>query len=381
MLLFNIALAALWKSQEPNELVGYTHGDLQSREVRLAERVCRTAGIDFHAEPLTNEIYRLETLKRGFCRTENVVFPHWHRAGAVLAAGGVGSTCAGIFGEVLGGHYGSAMLMGGLRKVATVGGALLRMSPSSDEPGPVSSRGTYDLLRLKTVAKPWYINAAFWHELSDIAARINADIKNDITRLEVRGVKTREGLVEGFLAEHRGAQYIGSQLLSCRANLDIAIPFADRDLLLVASRIPLHEKIHNLVNQSMLRNHAPELLRLPLAATLVRAGAPVFLQEASRLVRRVGEDLHWRLHFNTRGRIGPPRLAWVNVEFLRHRQMLDVIADDLQSDMWDKEAIRGCLKAAAAGRPAMPMHPISDAMLRVYSVDLMVRADTDPVRS
>ena len=33
-----------------------------------------------------DRLFELEALRTGFARTENVVFPHWHRAGRLLAA-------------------------------------------------------------------------------------------------------------------------------------------------------------------------------------------------------------------------------------------------------------------------------------------------------
>ena len=91
------------------------------------------------------------------------------------------------------------------------------------------------------------------------------------------------------------------------------------------------------------------------------------------MIRRLREDLHWRVHFATGRHIAPPRLAWVNVEFLRHGDALNLIVDDLQSDMWDKETIRGRLKDAASGNWRRPMHGLLDVMLKVYTVDLMLR--------
>ena len=366
-------VAALHQYLGPIDLMGYSHGDLQSRELRLAERVCEAVGIDFHAEPLTNDIYQIEALQHSFRRTENIVFPHWHRAGVVLASRGVRRVCAGIFGEVLGGHYGPAMLASGSHKIAAVGTALLRMPVSSRQDMSGELQNAHDFLRVKRARKPWYLKASFWHDHGDILELMNADIETDVCRLEQRGLRTNHRVIEAFIMEHRGAQYISSQLLSCRAHLDIAMPFADRDLLTLASQIPLHAKIHNLLNQSMLRRHAPKLLRFPVAATLLPAGVPVLFQEVSRLIRRLREDLHWRVHFATGRHIAPPRLACVNVEFLRHGDALNLMVDDLQGEMWDKEAIRGLLKDAASRKWRRPMHGLSDAMLRVYTVDLMLR--------
>src|SRR5947199_8466796 len=80
---------------------------------------------------------------------------------------------------------------------------------------------------------------------------INSDIEWSLRRLVARGVPLGERLVEAFIAEHRGV-HINAQALSCRAVLDIALPYTDRDVLSIASRIPLALKINNSLNRSVL---------------------------------------------------------------------------------------------------------------------------------
>src|SRR5262249_10251889 len=120
--------AAMLGELGPERLLAYTHGDLQSREVGLVADICRWAGVALRREPLGDVLYDLDALERGCGRTENVMFPHWHRAGTVLARAGVESVSAGVYGEVLGGHYGPAMVLGGRRKIAAVAAGLLGRS-------------------------------------------------------------------------------------------------------------------------------------------------------------------------------------------------------------------------------------------------------------
>src|SRR5690606_31186720 len=93
--------------------IGYTHGDLDSRELDLAERVTARAGVAWHGEPIDARVFEPAALHSQFQRTESVMFPHWAHSGRVLAQSGNSFVASGVYGEVLGGHYGRAMLLGG----------------------------------------------------------------------------------------------------------------------------------------------------------------------------------------------------------------------------------------------------------------------------
>jgi hypothetical protein len=123
----------------------------------------------------------------------------------------------------------------------------------------------------------------------------------------------------------------------------------------------------------MLRRFAPRLLRYPLAATLVPAGAPLVVQEASRLARSVWETAHWKMHFRAPRVVDPPRLGWVNFEFLRSGRALHALIDDLRADLWDRDAL---LRVAAQVQDRswnQSVHPVYDQLSKVYTTDLLLR--------
>lgn len=354
------------------ELVCYSHGDVQSRELGLAARLCASAGVRCHLEPIDDRVLDLDRIQRGFARVENVVFPHWHRAGELLANAGVSVVMSGVYGEILGGHYGPAMLMSRSGKIASVAGTLIGASRISRADAG-TSRDVAAFLRLQGLSAPWYLHADFYESIPSPLDGINAEIDGAIERLRRRGVLSPHQLIEAFISEHRGTQYINAQLLSCRGHVDVALPFADRALLSLASRLPLHAKLHNQVNCQVLRKYAPELLRPPTAATFVPAASPVIVQEASRLVRRAYEELRWRLYHRSRRRLPPPRLGWVFFEFLRSGTRLRNLIEDLRGDMWDREALHRRLDSIVKGEGMEDLHPIYDQLGKIYTVDLMLR--------
>jgi hypothetical protein len=367
-------LLAAARSLPDKRVAGYTHGDTESRELRLVRQLAADLGVNCQLEAINDASYDIDALGHGFARVENVVFPHWHRAGALLACGGTATVSAGVYGEVLGGHYGPAMRLAGLKKALAVAKGIVGVDQemTNVEPQELLSR-TYGLFAVDPFSRPWTVHEEAWRSAPSLLDTINTDIHADISRLVDRGISTSDQIVEAYISEHRGTQYINSQLLSCRAFVDIALPFVDQELLLAASRTPLSAKIHNRLNQQMLKTHAPESLQFPLAATLIAARNPMFLQETSRFCRSLMERAQWKLHFATKQRTAPPRLGWVNFEFLRDGKSLTTIVDDLRSCIWDRKALIERISACTARGYDQPLHPISDAIMKVYTVDLMLR--------
>ena len=124
----------------------------------------------------------------------------------------------------------------------------------------------------------------------------------------------------------------------------------------------------------MLRQQDPDLLRFSTAATLVPGKWPIILQEATRLVRRLGERTLLSLHSATHGRIQP--LGWGDYESLRNGTALNTLVDDLQCDFWHKSAMRDRIKdLGRKGSVQGPSHLflLSRHLLRAYHVDLMLR--------
>src|SRR5919204_147878 len=331
-----LMLSAGWDSRtllaamrpQIQDLLYYTHGDLQSRELQLLRRLVGPTAR--HHEESLADAYDLDALQRGFGRIENVLFPEWLRAGQVLSQHGVKCASAGVYGEILGGHYGTTMVLSGHRKMV----ALLKELWGRGEDLDVDPAAFVKLSK----SLPSYLNQDAWPET--IVDEVNHDIDSAFARLRDRGISTNSQLLEAFISESRGTQYINGQLLACRAFTDVTLPFADREALLIASQIPIKAKVHNIVNREILRRHDPGLLRTATAATLVPASYPIAVQEGTRALRRGYGNLRWKLHFATGGRTEAPRFGWMILEFLRSGGFLDALVSDLRSDLWNKPALQ-----------------------------------------
>lgn len=366
-------LGALLSIRGPENVLAYSHGDVASRELRLVKRIAAALGVECRLEPLCDKAFDPEVLATGFTRVENVSYPHWHWAGQLLGGSGEQCAMAGVYGEILGGHYGPAMLERGSKKILAVGTALLGRTAATPRSGGRHLDRVREQLRITTSRVPWYFSTEMRDSITENIHRINSDIDEALLRLSNRGVTDAERLIEAYISEHRGTQVINSQILSMRAHLDVALPFCHQDLLLLASRIPLRTKIHNAVNQEMLRARVPRLLRYPCSATLVPASAPVWLQESSRLIRRGLEQAQWKAQRSSNGRIDRPRFGWVNFDFLRASDALSTLVRHLQSPRWNHSRLQRRVAGLRSGTETASPQSLAEGLLNAYTVELMLQ--------
>lgn len=354
---------------------GFSHGDVGSRELAIARDVCGRAGVEARQAEIDRRCLDPALLEELFERVELTLFPYWYRSGRALRERGAECVGAGIFGEVLGGHYGPAMVRSGWGKVAAVAKGMLGLAfQNGRRPEETDVSGVRDLLLGgRGRQRPAGLAPAFWAEITGPRERLAADVEDHLRGLADRGIAGPERLVEAFLTEHRGAQYIHGQLRSARAAVDVTAPFADPRLLGAAAALPLSARIHNRLNRRMLRRHAPELLASPMAATLVRASRPIPVQEASRAVRRAWQVGRWWAHRRWPARVGPPRLAWIDFEWIRGTDTLARLVRTLEADLWARDEIEALADRVHDAGEAWSIHPVVHRLLKMHTVDAMLR--------
>jgi asparagine synthetase B (glutamine-hydrolysing) len=358
-----------------DRVVCYTHGDPRCRELAIVGRMCRELGLRHVTRPLAAEAFALDHLERAFARTESLD-GQWAQASQTLADMGVGCITCGLYGEIIGGHHGFIRLLRGYKQLTATAAELApRLGAPSRQ---VADMGLLaSLLSKRYHRKPLCVRRELWAEHPSMLDEMLAEVRTDLARLAERGVRGNDALAEAFMTEHRHSQYAASQIRSCRANVDIAMLFADHECMRIATAVPLHTKFVNRVDRAMLKAYAPQLARYPTAATLVPAGWPTISQEASRLVRRTYERGRWRLHSATRGSVPAPHFGWWDFEFLRDGKLFHTILDDLRLDIWDKQAVARRIDANSRNVATMNWRSESSLliqdMLRMASVDMMLR--------
>jgi asparagine synthetase B (glutamine-hydrolysing) len=348
-------LAAVRSYLGSENLLAYYHGGKESLEGKIARDISQSLGVKFHYEPLSEALFDLDALKIGFSRTETVYFPAWHHAARVLSSSGVNCVSSGIFGEMLGGHYGRTMFHRGARKIFT----FLIQGLGRDS----SMASVFDALQIQQLGRPSLVRSEVLGNVEQLRKAMNDDIQYSLMRFIDRGVQSSDQLVEAFITEHRASQHISSQMLSCRSHLDVSIPFCDQEFFTLVSRIPITAKLHNALNRRMLHQYCPEVLRFPTAAAPVSAAMPIWVQELSRLIRSIVEK-----------RVQLPALTWYDWTFLKNGVVFNRLVDDLELDLWDKNVIRQKIADLQGSKSVLIGH-LMQLLLIAYTVDLMLRSD------
>lgn len=354
-------------------VTAYSHGDVQSRELDIVSRICERVDIDCHLQSIGKDILRPEFIRDSFQSCGLAIFPHWANAGSKLASSGFKSAMAGVFGEVLGGHYGYGMTESGLGKITALAKDWLNLGPYSGADGIESVLPLFEI-DSSTQGEHWYLKREFETSISDSDSRTKEDIERALRRFSDRGIHQANRLIEAMITEHRGSQYIAGQTASVRAEgVDVSLPFADRRLLWFASRIHPRVKLHNSLSRRIIAEASQSLLDYPMAATLVPASSPLLLQESSRALRKVWEAVRWELYSTSNGKIPRPHFSWVNFEFMREGGVLNQVVDDLRADLWDITAIRQKIQQITNPRSVERLHPYFDQFGKIMTIDHMLR--------
>ena len=371
-------LLASHRADECREpLVCYSHGDLDSREMTIARRLCVASGLPGWEEPLTSAAYNQALIDALFSRVESGQHPHWLHAGRLLAEEGTKTVIAGSYGEVMGGHLGRAVMNRGARKILAVAGDMTGMAAKRDEKRGIDLTAMRQMLFPLGQEKPWYLAEEVWNQVPKLREELREDVDWELRRLMNRGVSTDGQVLDAFMTEHYISQCCNEQSLSTRASTGVSLPFAAKEILSLATRIPMNMRIQNTLNRLIVKKNAPDLATIPTAATLVRADAPIVLQEASRLVRRHVDNARWRMHSVSKGLLPYPRTSWWQLEFLRDGVLFNRLLDDLAVDIWDLKEIRGRVERNAQTQVRFHWRSstalLSQHILRISSVDRLLR--------
>jgi asparagine synthetase B (glutamine-hydrolysing) len=346
----------------------YFHGAIDSREAKITASLAANARIPINLEPLSLSSLTSEDKDDTVSHDDNMIFPYWRFAGHRAARLGCGTVAAGIYGEILGGHYGPLMSINGPRRHLNV--LLYTSNPHFARRIPIPHALNPSQLFHYHAQKPWYLgNDAHTEWQTDYNHGTREDVEASIRMYRDRGIRKISAIHEAFITEHRGAQYIAAQLRACcRDTVQVAFPFAQTRVMNIATRIPYAEKLHNTLSRRIVERCAPELLTIPHAAALVPARHPIFIQELSRTFRKINEEMQRYLHDVTHGLVSAPNLSWVNFSPAMRDDTLARTLNQLKGSFWDKKSMARVLSCTSGGNA----HPIFDMAGRIRTIDRMV---------
>ncbi len=371
-----LLLAACLSVGRARDIRLYFHGDTGSREASVVRRIATDLRLPVDFVEIGPEMFSPDQLASDFAHFESVSFPHWHHVRS-LDRDFPRHTMAGIFGEVVGGHYGPPMVQHGWRKLADSLAWVLTpglMKRGATHREGLQAEAALSLFRQAPYSLPWYMNRDAWYAHFDGSHEaVEADITAEMRRYESRGLRYPHEFIEAFITEHRGAQMIAAQLHSASGEGRFNAPFAHRAPLEIAAATPFGDKALNRLSQAAIRALYPRLLDYPTAATLLKASRPVALLEGSRVLRKSGEALRRASPFQRNPRAGDPiRLSWVRFGQIAASSQAHEVIDSLTLPLWDRVRMHDSLTATT---PAMS-HAMIDMLMKIKTLDLALGNDS-----
>ncbi|WP_298447384.1 hypothetical protein [uncultured Marinobacter sp.] len=310
-----------------NYRTAYTHGDLSSREIAISRSLTGILRMDHVFSDVQNldisgNLLDAMLEELGFC-----VFPVWYIAGQRAQDTYNAPLSSGVLGEFLGGHYGLLSIGTRFQKI---------LASASLLPGNLVTDDQFSkaLERFTTPAPDhWFLSAAGRTILADAASSTKTIMRRKLdSAYEEYGDWQRA--LEAFNMEHRARQYILKQAQTAACTSGYITPFADDELAEIVNLIPFNCRVHNTLNQRLLKAKSSPLLNYSMAATLIPAKYPVILQELSRGARIFFEQARKLVGMNQ------PRLGWFNYEHLYQSNILQEITESLSLTLWDKPGMQ-----------------------------------------
>lgn len=364
-----LLLAASLASGGDTKPALYFHGDTESREAGLVRRIQASESLEAQFVEIVPRMFDPDLLAQHFAHFESVSFPFWHAA-RESGTERVATVMAGIFGEVVGGHYGPPMAVSGRRKLTESLAWLIAPALAGRQAREADGLArACEIYRQRPYIAAWYMHRDAWHDLfSSVHLDVETRIHASLDRYRSRGVVPAHALIEAFITEHRGSQFIAAQLHSAARPGAFLAPFANRSLIEIAAAIPFQGKAFNRFSQAAVGRLWPPLLQFPLAATLSNANRPIFVLEASRALRKLYEAARrsspmTRLHRST----SEPHLSWVNFSAVTKSGILHAAVDSLVLPYWDKPRLHDAVENVTADRA----HPLTDMILKINTLDLL----------
>ncbi|MCL1476082.1 MAG: hypothetical protein MH219_00120 [Marinobacter sp.] len=355
-----LMMSAGWDSRtllmngSENYHTAYTHGDLSSREISIARTLTGNLRMDHAFSDIKNLDLSEDLLKRmldelGFC-----IFPVWYIAGRRAQEIHNAPLSSGVLGELLGGHYGVLSIGTRFQKILASASLVNEKLIRNDQFKKALERFT------TPAAHHWFLSAEGHNCLAESANSTKNIMRNQLNAT-YQNIGDWQSAIETFNMEHRARQYILKQAQAASCTSGYIAPFADDELAKISQLIPFSSRVHNKLNQRVLRAQHPQLLNYSMAATLLPAKYPILLQEFSRAARIALEQARKLMKVNQ------PRLGWFNYEHLYQSTVLYKIIDSLTSPLWDKSRMRNTIETNP--RNGIDAGSTLDMLCKVKTVD------------
>lgn len=341
---------------------GYSHGDVRSRELAIAKKICKDVGVEHNTFTLSEDTINLNLLENMLMDCDTCMFPHWRVAAQNAANNGLIGLAGGIFGGIMGGHYGIISILNKKDQYKAMFSYLAKINSSfrsHDKKNSIEAAKRY-LLNVPKKGS-WALSEEFNSLITaSLADKYREDVSNILDEYIDAGTSDLHNIIERFQVEHKGRQYMNCQINVSLPLVRVINPFADEEILRMAVALPIESKLHNKINIKLIKELYPSLLKYPMAATLVPAAYPMVIQEISRGIRKAYEGCNLVINKNKELHLG-----WNNFSFLIKGKLIPDIIESLNASIWNKNQMTKVFKKAKPGN----IYPLLDMFLKIKTID------------
>ena len=334
--------------------VAYTHGDISSRECTIAKKVSGTLRTDHYFKDVKGMVIDTDLLDEMLELHGHCLWPIWHLSSRLISEKFSLPIASGVIGARLGGHNGFSSVGTRLQKTFN---SLHLINPRIASKEKIIN----DLKKHLTTPKNFWFtsdkgNKIFGEIATSTTQRVHETLDNYLKETDDFSFA-----IEKFNYDHVSRQYMMKQPGMAKSFQGYYSPLSHPELLKLVYNVPFKQRAQNRLTKAVIAELNADLLEFPMAATLAKAKRPIFIQELSRILRIIFENIFFKLKKNR------PNLGWFNYEHLYSGDFFETTIHSLRSDIWSKERM---LKTTASNQNnGVEAGPTMDMICKVKTID------------
>lgn len=304
--------------------LAYTHGDISSRECTIAKRLSGTLRTDHYFKDVKGMVIDTDLLNEMLQLHGHCLWPIWHLSSKFISEKFSLPITSGVIGARLGGHNGFPSVGTRFQKSFN---SLHLLSPAIVPKEKIISDFRQ---HLTAPTQFWFTSKKGTHIFKETAPGTTTKM-HQLFDTYLSETDDFSFAIERFNYDHASRQYMMKQPSMAKPFLGYYSPLSHPDLLKLVYKAPYRQRIQNKLTKQVISELNTDLLDFPMAATLVKAKQPIFIQELSRVLRIVFEKTFYKLNKNR------PNLGWFNYEHLYADDFFTTTVNSLKSDVWSRD--------------------------------------------
>jgi len=346
--------------------LAYTHGDISSRECTIAKKVTGTLRADHYFKDVKGMVIDTDLLDEMLELHGHCLWPIWHLSSKFISEQFVLPITSGVIGARLGGHNGFPSVGTRFQKMFN---SLHLLSPRIISKEKIIN----DFKKHLTAPRQfWFTSEKGSQIFSETAASTTKKIHETLDDY-LKEVDDFSFAIEKFNYAHVSRQYMMKQPGMAKSFAGYYSPLSHPELLKLVYNVPFKQRVQNRLTRTVISELNANLLEFPMAATLVKAKRPIFIQELSRILRVLFENIFLNLKKKR------SNLGWFNYEHLYSGNFFETTIHSLKSDIWSKKQM---LKTIASNQKnSIEAGATMDMVCKIKTIDYYISINNKSIKS